>query len=196
MTRRSIRTWLAVVLGGVAGAVLVAAPASGHIGHPLSGAGDGLWHPLTGPDHLLAMVAVGIVAATMHRRLWVAPATFVGGMLLGGVAGLASVPFPGAETLIVASVILLGLTIAGALQDRGPWVLAALAVAGAAHGHAHGAEAPEAANAAAYVGGFVLATVALHLTGVTVGMMVRRRHAVRLGLGLATMTAGGLLLVS
>ena len=67
-------------LAGAVGVLLAASPAGAHTGHPVSGAGDGFLHPLTGPDHLLAMVAVGIVAATMARgrSTWVVPAAFVG----------------------------------------------------------------------------------------------------------------------
>jgi urease accessory protein len=68
-------------------------------------------------------------------------------------------------------------------------------VAGAAHGHAHGAEAPHAANLVAYVGGFLAATVTLHLTGMGVGLAIRNRNAARLGVGLATI-AGGMLLLT
>ena len=190
---RSLRTVPAVVLGGLAAVLLAAAPAGAHTGHPVEGYADGALHPVLGPDHLLAMVAVGVVAATMTRRIWVAPACFVGGMAFGGVAGMLGTALPAAEVLILASVLLLGITVAGALQDGGRWVLVLLGVAGAAHGHAHGAEAPEAANAVAYVAGFLSATVALHLTGMAVGATIRDRRTVRLGVGLALVAGAGLL---
>jgi urease accessory protein len=190
---RSLRSVPAVVLGGLAAVLLAATPAGAHTGHPVEGFADGVLHPITGPDHLLAMLAVGVVAATMRRSVWVAPAAFVGGMLAGGLAGMAGTSFPGAEVLILGSVLLLGLTIAGALQDSGRWVFVALAVAGAAHGHAHGAEAPEAANLASYLVGFLAATVALHLTGVGVGVAIRDRRTARLGFGLALVAGAALL---
>jgi urease accessory protein len=194
MSLRSPRVWLAVLVAGVAGPFLAAAPAAAHVGHPVEGWVDGLLHPITGPDHLLAMLAVGVVAATMRRSIWLAPAAFLGGMVVGGVAGLIDVPFPGAEVLILGSVFLLGLSIAGALREEGAWAVAALLVAGAAHGHAHGAEAPEAANVAAYLGGFLFATASLHLTGMGLGTIVRDRRTARLSVGLATVTGGALLL--
>jgi urease accessory protein len=158
---------------------------------------DGFLHPITGPDHLLAMVAVGIVAATATaaRAVWVAPATFLGGMLLGGALGLAGVPMPGAELLIVASVVLLGLVVAGAVRDDHRGVVAGLVLAGVAHGHAHGAEAPSSAHPALYVLGFLVATAALHLAGTGVGTVIRERRLVRLGFGVATAGAGALLLL-
>ncbi|MCU1372135.1 MAG: hupE [Ilumatobacteraceae bacterium] len=196
---RRVPRLLAAILGALGGTVLVAAPASAHVGHGATGFGTGFLHPLTGPDHLLAMAAVGIVAATWRsdRTLWLAPAAFLLGMVGGGVAGLVGVPLPGAELLIVASVILLGIAIAAAVTDGADsaWVLPILAAAGLAHGHAHGAEAPGAAHPALYIGGFVLATAFVHLAGVGVGTVVRNRQLARVTVGAATATAGVLLLV-
>lgn len=187
---------LAIAGGALGGALLAAAPAGAHPGHT-GGVASGLLHPVTGPDHLLAMVAVGIVAATAadRRARWMAPAAFLGGMLLGGLAGIAGLPLPGAELMIVASVIVLGLVVAGALQGRGNLLIGGLVLAGLAHGHAHGAEAPTAAHPAAYVAGFLAATASLHLAGVGIGSVIRDRRTIRLGVGLATVTAGALLLV-
>lgn len=196
--RRPARLF-AIVAGSAGGVLLAASPASAHVGHGASGFDSGFLHPLTGPDHLLAMVAVGIVAATWRsgRSLWLAPATFVGGMIAGGLAGMAGAPLPGGELIIAASVLLLGVAIASALTDDGAtWVLPALAVAGIAHGHAHGAEAPVAAHPLLYVGGFVLATVALHVAGVGVGAVIRDRRLARVSIGAATATAGALLLLA
>jgi urease accessory protein len=197
-TRRLPRL-LAAVLGALGGTLLVAAPASAHVGHGINGFNSGFLHPLTGPDHLLAMAAVGIVAATWRsdRTLWLAPAAFLLGMVGGGIAGMIGVPFPGAELLIVGSVILLGIAIAAAVTDGkgSAWVLPLLAAAGLAHGHAHGAEAPSAAHPALYIGGFLLATACVHLAGVGVGTVIRNRQIARVTIGAATATAGVLLLV-
>jgi urease accessory protein len=191
---------LTVPFAAAVGVLVSAAPAWGHPGHSTSGLGAGLLHPLTGPDHLLAMVAVGVVAATWNRAgsAWLAPGAFLSGMVLGGVAGIVGIPFPGAETLIIASVILLGLTIAGAVEVKDQHlavILAPLALAGMAHGYAHGAEVPSSVHPAAYVAGFLLATAALHAVGVGVGTVIRDRRTIRFGLGLATVAAGALLFV-
>lgn len=196
----SLRSLLVVPTAAVGGVVLAATPALAHVGHPSTGIGDGLLHPVTGPDHLLAMVAVGVVAAVMGERrgTLLAPVAFLAGMVLGGLAGLAGVALPGAELLIALSVIVLGLAVAGAveLRDRalGP-VLALLALAGVAHGHAHGAEAPASVHPALYVAGFLAATAALHAVGAGLGTVIRDRRTVRLGMGLATVVAGSLLVV-
>jgi urease accessory protein len=184
------------VAAGVAAVVLAATPAAAHTGRGAGGLWDGLLHPVTGPDHLLAMVAVGVVAtlAAGPRRAWLAPAAFVVGMLVGGVAGLADLPLPGAEPLILASVFVLAVAIAGALHGGlGPWLLLPLGIAGLAHGHAHGAEAPDASHPVVYVAGFLVATVALHLSGMGVGTVIRDRGPLRIGVGAATFAAGALL---
>jgi urease accessory protein len=188
---------LAATAGAIAVALASAAPAGAHTGRGLHGLGDGALHPILGLDHLLAMVAVGVVAATglRSRRAWVAPAAFLGGMLAGGVAGLAGLPLPGAEHLVVASIVLLGLVVAGALRHEARWVVPALVVAGLAHGHAHGAEAPTSAHPALYVAGFLAATALLHVIGLAAGSTVRDRQLVRVGYGVATATAGALLLL-
>ena len=197
---RSKRSLLVVPAAAALGSLLAAAPAGAHTGHPVSGAGDGFLHPITGPDHLLAMVAVGVVAATMARgrSTWLAPAAFVGGMTVGGIAGMVGIGLPGAEAMIAASVVLLGLAIAAAVELRGRSagvLLGLLALAGVAHGHAHGAEAPASVHPVAYVAGFLAATVLLHVVGVGVGTVIRDRRTVRLGIGVATVAAGALLFV-
>lgn len=194
---RRITTNVSVALSAGAAAVLVAAaPAGAHTGRGPGGILDGILHPITGPDHLLAMLAVGVVAvlAAPRGRVWVIPAAFLGGMIAGGAAGISGVPLPGAEHLIIASVLVLGVAIALAVQGAADWLIAALVVAGVAHGHAHGAEAPTSAHPFAYVAGFVLATGSLHLAGVGVGMTIRNRRTARVGIGAATVAAGALLL--
>lgn len=195
--RQPSRTLALCLAAGTAAVLVTASPAAAHTGNPAGGVVDGVLHPLTGPDHLLAMLAVGVVAALAapRRRVWVVPAAFVGGMVAGGIAGLVGVPLPGAEPLIIASVLVLGLTIAAAATDRDArWLIAALIVAGIAHGHAHGAEAPTSANPLAYVGGFVLATASLHALGLGVGSAIRQRRTMQVGMGAATVAAGVLLL--
>jgi urease accessory protein len=186
-------------LAGVAGGAAVlftATPAAAHTGRGAGGLLDGLLHPITGPDHLLAMLSVGVVAAlsASRWRVWAAPAAFLGAMSVGGVVGMIGVPLPGAENLILASVFVLGIAIAAAFQGVGGWLFAALIVAGIAHGHAHGAEAPTSAHPVIYVAGFLAATASLHLFGVGVGTVIRERRSAHVGIGAATVAAGALLL--
>jgi urease accessory protein len=200
MDRRTATSVLLAPLAGIGAVLLSAVPVAAHTGSSVGGLGDGALHPITGTDHLLAMVAVGVVAAVAFtgRQRWLAPAAFLAAMVVGGLIGLAGVALPGAELLIVGSVISLGLAVAGAVEvgDRaGVALLGLLAVAGIAHGYAHGAEAPVAASPILYVLGFLAATASLHLAGVGVGVAIRDRTPVRLGLGAATAAAGTLLLL-
>ncbi|GHF37607.1 urease accessory protein [Deinococcus metalli] len=177
-------------------ALLLVSTASAHSGAHASGWLAGLAHPLTGPDHLLAMVAVGVLAAPLGRRgLWL-PAAFVGAMLLGALAGVGGAALPFAEQGIALSVVLLGLLLAFAV--RLPLALLGVLVGmlGAVHGHAHGTELPAGLSAAEFFAGFTLSTAALHAAGFGIGRMGPRVGAPALrwiGLGLAVV--GGRLLL-
>ncbi len=132
----------------------------------------GVLHPLTGFDHLLAMVAVGIWGATLGRPLiWVLPVAFPMLMVVGGILGITGVPLPYIESGIATSVIVLGLAIAAAWRAPVPVAVAIVAAFGVFHGYAHGAELPQSASPAAYVAGFVLCTGALHLAGIALGAL-------------------------
>jgi urease accessory protein len=135
----------------------------------------GLGHPFGGADHMLAMVAVGLIAAQLGgRALWLLPASFLGLMIAGGVAGMAEIRVPYVEAAIALSVIVLGLLVA--FRAALPVLLAAAMVGGFAlfHGHAHGAELPEGESGLLYAAGFVLATAALHGLGVAAGLGIAR----------------------
>ena len=159
------------------------------LAHITTGLDNGLTHPLLGPDHLLAMVAVGILAVTLNRAV-VVPATFVLPMAAGGALGLTGVALPLTETAIVLSVVALGGALVAGQLVRPEVALGLVAISGFAHGHAHGAEAPVAAHPLAYVAGFVLATVLLHTLGVAVGLGIRSRPAVRATFGTLIAAAG------
>lgn len=192
---RFVQPRIAAVVGAALGVAMAPLPASAHTGQITSGLTSGLTHPLIGPDHLLAMVAVGIVAVTLDAAV-VVPATFVASMVAGGTLGMLGVPFPFTEAAIAVSVVALGGAVVAGESMRANVALALVAVAGLVHGHAHGAEAPLAAHPAVYVLGFVLATVGLHASGVAVGVGIRRRPAVRTTLGTLVAAAGVGLLVA
>jgi len=135
---------------------------------------SGFIHPLTGLDHITAMVAVGLWGAFLGApAMWVLPVVFPLVMAFGGALGVLGVPLPGVETGIALSSVALGIVVAFAA--RPPLWVAAVIVGTFAifHGHAHGAEMPKAANAATYAMGFVIATGLLHLTGIAFGLLAR-----------------------
>ena len=156
-------------------ASLVAVPAFAHSADRIGGGfASGFMHPLLGPDHVVAMLAVGLWGAFLGSpALWVLPVVFPLVMALGGVLGVLGVPLPGVEIGIALSAVALGAMVAFAV--RPPVWLAGLMVAMFAvfHGHAHGAELPQEANPLVYSLGFVLATGLLHLGGIGFGTLVR-----------------------
>ena len=165
---------------------------------PAGGLVDGVLHPLRGVDHLLAMVAVGIVAvAARDRRIaWLTPLGFLAGMLAGGGLGLAGVDVPRIETLIAASVVALGVAVVTITHRAGYWLPAVAAAFGAMHGFAHGAEQPAGSSAWLYVAGFAAVTAALHLSGTVLGLALRKADIVRITTGAAVSAAGVSLLLA
>ena len=167
--------------------LLTATPASAHIAKSLSlGFGGGFLHPLSGPDHLLAMVAVGLWGAFLGRPLvYLLPVIFPTVMAVGGVLGMAGAPFPPVEYGIALSVVVLGVAIL--TRWAAPVWLASIIVAmfGLFHGYAHGLELPSMADPVSFSFGFILATGLLHVCGIVIGLMRERPYgeAVLRGMG-------------
>lgn len=153
---------------------LIAAQAGAHTGAGIhSGFASGFWHPILGWDHGVAMVAVGLWAATLGgRAVFSLPVVFPLIMALGGALGVMAVPVPAVETAIALSGVVLGLLVAFAV--RAPvWVAASIVgVFAVFHGHAHGTELPEAFSPYGYAAGFVGGTALLHLAGIALGLLV------------------------
>ncbi len=154
----------------------------------------GFKHPLSGLDHVLAMVAVGLWGAQLGApAVWLLPVAFPMVMAFGGMLGLIGVPLPGIEYGIAASAILLGAAVM--FELRPPLALAATLVGVFAifHGHAHGTELPPGQSALLYSLGFVMATGLLHAVGIGIGTVHRWNWGQRfLRLAGAGVTVGGL----
>jgi urease accessory protein len=153
---------------GVAAAHLVKGEAIGFV--------SGFLHPISGWDHIIAMVAVGIWGAQLGRpAIWALPVTFPLVMAFGGFLGLIGLSLPGSEIAIALSGLCLGAAVAG--EWRPPLIAAALLVGlfGLFHGYAHGHELPPGQNALLYSLGFVLATGMLHAAGIAIGLIHRWR---------------------
>lgn len=154
--------------------VAAATPALAHTGDVVGGFMGGLAHPVTGLDHVAAMVAVGLWGAFLGMpAVYLLPVIFPLVMAMGGVLGILGVPLPGIEVGIAASAVLLGLAVVFAAKPP-LWIAAVLVgVFAIFHGYAHGAELPSGADALSYSIGFVMATGALHLAGIAVGLLAR-----------------------
>jgi len=152
---------------------MIAGPAFAHPGH----AASGFLHPLTGTDHLLAMVGAGIWAALLSTRrpsaALLVPAAFMAMMAAGAAAGFAGIKLPFSEAGVLASIFILGALVMAAV--RVPLAMAMLVVGGFAmlHGYAHATEAPEG-DPGRYIMGFLAATALLHAVGLGLGKGAQR----------------------
>jgi len=158
---------------------------------------SGFMHPLTGLDHVVAMVAVGLWGAFLGKpAIWILPIVFPLVMAFGGALGVAGVPIPYIETGIALSGLLLGLAVAFAMRPP-IWVAAVIVGAFAIfHGHAHGAELPKATNPLVFSIGFVIGTGLLHLAGIAIGELTRWSwgiYVVRAGGGVIALIGLGFL---
>lgn len=178
--------------------VLLPTAALAHVDGTAHGFAHGFVHPFGGLDHLLAMVAVGILAWQLGGgALWLLPASFLAVLAAGGALALTGVTLPLVEVGVAASVIALGAMVA--LGFRAP-IIVAMALTGLFalfHGYAHGAEMPAGASGGAYAAGFLLATALLHLSGIAIGILAGRlagRTAYQLAGG--TMAAVGIVILS
>lgn len=136
---------------------------------------QGLLHPLSGSDHLAAMVAVGLWSALALRSPWQAPLAFVALLSVGAAAGFAGFQAPAVEPVIAASMLVLGLLVAA---RKGLPVAAAVLLVGLFaffHGVAHGVELAAGERTLALLG-MVITTAGLHLAGVALGHFVMRQR--------------------
>jgi urease accessory protein len=162
-----------------------------------AGFASGFRHPLSGWDHILAMVAVGLWGAELGApAIWILPVTFPMMMAFGGFLGLVGLPLPGVEVGIALSAITLGVAVALEAKPKLSVAMAIVAVFAIFHGYAHGSELAPGTSALAYSIGFVVATGGLHGVGIAIGLLhglPAGRRLVRLA-GAAVAAAGGFFL--
>lgn len=174
--------------------ILLASPAQAHSGTGLPGGfAAGVAHPLTGADHMLAMVAVGLWGHFLGRPLiYLLPMVFPMMMAVGAGIGMIGIALPPVELGIAVSVVILGALVLGAVRAR-PWLACAVAALFALfHGYAHGIELPSAADPIGYSLGFVFATGSLHVLGIAIGTLARvpRGEIMLRGLGAIVLACG------
>jgi urease accessory protein len=183
--QRSCRLlWLPVTI-----VLLESAPAAQ--AHIVKGEAGGFWsglhHPLSGLDHITAMVAVGLWGAQLGgRAMWLLPVVFPMVMACGGFCGLIGLPLPGQEIGIALSALLLGMMVVARVTPKSlVWPAILVGAFGFYHGHAHGTELPPGQSGLFYSIGFVIATGMLHLCGITIGLLNRWK------MGAVTIRAAG-----
>ena len=184
---------------GLAGLLLLPALALAHSGagapHGHNAFLTGLLHPLSGGDHLAAMLTLGVWSVLAVRPAWLAPAAFLLMLAAGALAGLAGLVVPAVEPMIAASLLVIGLLLAR--RQQLPLVLAA-GLAGLFaffHGVAHGAELAASSPLPA-LGGMLTGTLLLHLAGMALGRyLLQRRRGLRAAAGGAVALLGSALLL-
>ena len=177
--------------------------AAAHPGHEVDAHGisfmDGLLHPLTGLDHLAAMLAVGLwsaLSATSARRIWLAPVAFAAMLLVGALLGLNGLALPAVEPMIAASLLVMGLLVATRAKLPLGVTAGVVGVFAVFHGIAHGTELAGGGDGFAPLLGMLVATIALHLAGVGLGLALRSRSVwwPRVVGGLTALLGGAFLL--
>ncbi|KPC50559.1 HupE/UreJ family protein [Amantichitinum ursilacus] len=179
---RTVQKWLLATL------LLMPTLAMAHVGQGDMSGGlkTGFLHPISGLDHVLAMVAVGLWGAQLGRpAIWVLPVTFPLVMCIGGVIGVLGIYLPGIEIGIALSALILGAMIVLAARPPLPVAGVIVALFAICHGYAHGAELPQSANPLTFAIGFVCATGLLHACGIALGALYQWQG------GRALVRAGG-----
>lgn len=177
------------------GLLLLPSAANAHVmDGPLGGFGSGFGHPLAGPDHFLAMLAVGLWGAQIGgRTVWTLPATFPMIMCVGGVLGMLGIlPTDIVQVGIALSVLVLGGVIAANWKAPEWAALLLISIFAILHGIPHGVLAPRATDPAAFTVGFVVSTGVIHVIGIAIGAALKPIAGGRLvqGLGAAIALAG------
>jgi urease accessory protein len=164
------------ILLSVLAALLAPVPAYAHTGaNTVFGFSSGFLHPLGGLDHLLAMFAVGLLAAQLRgRALWLVPGAFVTLMIVGAVLGHIGVDVPGVEYVISFSLVAIALPVAFALSMPAGVAMILVGVFAVFHGHAHGSELPSEDALLAYITGFAVATALIHAAGIGFALATNR----------------------
>jgi len=200
-TTRNVRVVQVFGMSFLALWVLLPALALGHVESGVAGDGgfvSGLVHPVTGLDHVVAMLAVGLWGAVLGApAIWILPIAFPLIMTIGAVLGILGLPVPAIDLGIALSAIVLGGMVV--TSARPPLLIAFLLIAFFAiyHGYPHGAALPDFGVPILYAAGFVVATGLLHLAGIAFGLLYRwpsGKVAVR-ALGAAIVAVGGYFLL-
>jgi len=181
---------------------LAAGVAQAHTGIGAAGGfGYGFAHPLGGLDHVLAMVAVGVLAAQLGpRALRLVPLSFIAMMIVGGALAMTGISLPLVETAIGLSVVAFGLAVAAGYRLPASTAMALAGFFALFHGYAHGAEMPGSLSGLDYAAGFVLATALLQIAGAGTAITAARlghvfgERALRSAGGLIALVGVGTLL--
>ena len=196
---RSIKTFLPRLIAILAAATPVAALAHTGAGH-VEGFVQGVVHPFTGVDHMLAMLAVGLLAGRMRgRAVWLLPTSFMALMAVGGLLGMASIALPFVEVGIACSLVVFGFLLASSRDMTVAMTMALVGFCALFHGHAHGTEAARDISGVGYEIGLLAATGILHSLGVAIALASTRNERIakrflRISGGIVALAGAGVLI--
>lgn len=166
-----IKNWLIAALCFISPSLY--AHTGGHIDHSLI---SGLLHPLTGIDHLLVLMAVGLIAAKQGgKALFAFPAVFFALMAAGAVLNVYAVQIPFVESLIALSLVAFGLLVTINQKQRSKILFLGVSFFAVFHGYAHAAEIPAESSAALYFSALMLMSLAICLGGCVLGLSTGKR---------------------
>ena len=171
--------------------------ASAHTGAgETSGFIHGFYHPFSGLDHMLAMLAVGIWGIQLGNKMrWGLPGAFLAALVLGGGLGFYSVPVPYIEEGILVSVVVLGALIASKYTISSAMSMVIVGLFAVFHGYAHGAEMPVTIEALSYTAGFTAAAALLIACGTaTTGYLQKVNLSAWVRVAGSAITIGGMYL--
>ncbi len=160
-----------------------------HVGSGPHTALQGFWHPVSGLDHLVTLLAVGwMVAHGLSRRGTISiPVAFLSGMFAGIGFGVVGFSVASMEYGIALSVVAMGCLVALAVESRYIWAF--MIIAGFYHGLAHGSEMPASSNALEFLGGLLASSAAM----LFLGLQAHRRFSGSVALPAIRYTASALL---
>jgi urease accessory protein len=136
----------------------------------------GLLHPLTGIDHLLVLLAVGLIAAKHGGKAWFGfPAIFIALMALGAMLNTYGIQIPFVEALIALSLVAFGLLVGFNQKQQSTLLFFGASLFAVFHGYVHAAEIPADSGAAVYFSSLMFMSLAICLTGGVLGLHTGKR---------------------
>ncbi|WP_394242929.1 HupE/UreJ family protein [Vibrio astriarenae] len=133
---------------------------------------SGVVHPMLGWEHLLAMIAVGMLGSQYHSAaVWQVPAAFITSLLVGLYLGESGVLLALYQLAIAISLILFGLLITFRTKIPVSIVILVVLFFGVFHGYAHGIEIVGLVNPTGFRKGFFMGSVIIHIIGICLGLV-------------------------
>jgi urease accessory protein len=137
----------------------------------------GILHPVSGLDHILGIIIVGLIAYIIGgKSKYLMPLTFVISMSIGFILGAKGIQFSLLEQGILASNLILGAILLLAIKLPTAINYSMISLFALFHGLAHGIELPSTVSGISFGLGFILTTIGLIAVGLTTGYLVQNNH--------------------